>query len=91
MLRTDSLRLAITCHEGRSSVFERIVASLEQLRRLEEQHLLDVLAQHTGRTKEAWADVFHAGRFILPRQALELGALDEIQGTGQQLAPKPST
>jgi ATP-dependent Clp protease protease subunit len=62
-----------------------------QLRGLEEQHLLDVLSKHTGRAKEAWADVFHEGRFISPRQALELGALDEIQGTGPLAAPKPST
>jgi ATP-dependent protease ClpP protease subunit len=62
----------------------------DQLRGLEEQYLLDVLAQHTGKTKEAWADVFHEGRFISPRLALELGALDEIQGTSLANAAHPA-
>jgi ATP-dependent Clp protease, protease subunit len=60
-----------------------------QLRRLEQDELLDVLTRHSGTSKEAWEAVMRRGVFITAQQALALGALDAIEQPVRTLAPTP--
>ena len=51
----------------------------EQLRLLEQDQILDILATHSHKSKEAWLAVMKEEIFISASRAKELGALDEIQ------------
>lgn len=59
----------------------------QQLRTLEQDHLLDILAEHSGKPRATWEAVFREGQFISAQRALALGALDEIQPPSHCLAP----
>lgn len=51
----------------------------EQLRLLEQDHILDILTAHSHRSREEWLAVMKKEDFITAQRAKELGALDEIQ------------
>jgi ATP-dependent Clp protease, protease subunit len=62
-----------------------------QLRRLEQDELLDVLTAHSRTSREAWEAVMQRGVFITAQQALALGALDEIVHPTRAPTPAPGT